>query len=120
MTQQFSAAAMFRPSAKIVFLIAACGAGATYAQAAGAVATDDVPSVTVKYDPHMLATDAGAKAMYRRLVKAAEAVCPAPITGSPLPSRAIEVCRQEALARAVGQIGDPRLAAVSGAREKSG
>jgi UrcA family protein len=97
-------------------LIGASCASAVYAATPG----DPPPGVAVTYDPQSLATDAGAKAVYRRLVKAAEAVCPAPFSGSRLVSHATQECRQLAIARAVRQINNPRLAALCGSRTKTG
>jgi UrcA family protein len=95
--------------------------GASCASAVDAATPDDPPpGIAVQYDPQSLATDMGAKAVYQRLVKAAEAVCPDPFTGSRLVSIATEQCRQRAMARAVRQINNPRLAALCGSRGKTG
>lgn len=107
---------------KFTLLLVLCGLiGASCAGAAAAATPDDpLPGIAVKYDPQSLTTDMGAKAVYQRLVKAAEAVCPDPFTGSRLVSNATEQCRQRAIARAVRQINSPRLAALCGWRIKAG
>jgi hypothetical protein len=53
-------------------------------------------------------------------VSAAAQVCPADFTGSRLPNPAVERCRRQSIARAVQQIGSPRLAAVHASSTKSG
>ena len=89
--------------------------------AAGAATPEDpAPSIVIKYDPRSLATDAGTTAVYRRLVKAAEAVCPGAAPGSRIPSAAAYTCRQQAVARAVHLINNPRLVALGAPREKTG
>ncbi len=107
---------------KLTMLMVLCGLiGASSASAVDAATSDDpLPTITLKYDSQSLATDAGAKAVYQRLVNAAEAVCPDPFTGSRLVSNATEQCRQRAIARAVRQINNPRLAALCGPRTKTG
>jgi UrcA family protein len=91
--------------------------------AAGAAAAsptnDDVPALSVRYHADMLATDSGARALYHRLVKAAEIVCPN--DDSRLISWRTRECRQQALTAAVGKIHNQRLAAVHAtATSKSG
>jgi UrcA family protein len=95
--------------------------GAGVASAATAdEAYSDVPAVVVRYHADMLATDSGARALYRRLTQAAEQVCPRQSSNTRLPNAAITKCRQEALAAAVNKIHNQRLAAVDAASSKSG
>ena len=78
---------------------------------AGAAATE-VPSVVVRYTDLDLATDQGVRSLYTRIVRAAHTVCPdAPIRdlNASAQSRA---CQQQAIARAVGEVNTPLLAAV--------
>jgi UrcA family protein len=81
---------------------------ATAAQPAAAAA----PQTTVSYSFGDLATDQGTRALYQRILSAARTVCPA------YDSRDLEAaaysweCQRQAVARAIRQIGDPRLAAV--------
>jgi UrcA family protein len=99
-----------------------CGIVGAAAMGAVSAATtdDDVPAVTVRYNPESLATDSGARALYRRLVMAAEAVCPAAAESRPFLNEAVRHCRDAALARAVHQIDSPRLAAVYETSAKRG
>jgi UrcA family protein len=97
-------------------LVAATAAGAVSA----ATPNDDVPALTVRYSAGALDTDRGAQVLYSRLVHAAEQVCPAEFTGSRLISETVQSCRQQAVARAVHQINNSRLAAVYSATTKRG
>jgi UrcA family protein len=109
-----------RPS--VALLMAVCGiVGGLGAGVAGAAApNDDVPALKVQYAANALDTDGGAKVLYSRLVHAAEQVCPAQFTGSRLLSESVQSCRSQAIARAVHQINNSRLAAVYSATTKRG
>jgi len=119
-TAGISTAHLVMSRAPTALLVLLCGIAGTAAAAWAATPTEDVPSVSVKYDPRSLNTDEGAKAVYRHLVKAAEAVCPGVNTGSLVASAAVLQCRQEAVARAIRQINDPRLAALGDRSTKTG
>jgi UrcA family protein len=93
-------------------------AGATLASAASA--DDGVPSLAVKYDPQTLGSDAGARALYHRLVIAADKVCPADPTSPHLISRSVIECREQSVSRAVHRINNANLVAVYNANTKSG
>jgi len=69
---------MTRSAFKILLLGGFAGvAAAGAAGAAGASpASSDVPTLTVQFKSEMLATDSGARALHRRLARAAEQVCP--------------------------------------------
>jgi len=111
--------AVSRP--KITLLMVLCGvvgAAASGAVSAASVA-DDVARQVVKYSPATLNSDAGARSLYHRIVKAAEEVCPV-TPGTRLVPRAVAECRAESVARAVHQIDNPRLAALYAASSKSG
>jgi len=101
-----------RPTVTVLMLLC----GVVGAAAAGAVSAatvqDEVPQLVVRYSADSLATDSGARALYRRLVKAAEQVCPDVSSGSRLVSAEIRHCREQSIARAVHQINSPRLGAV--------
>ncbi len=87
--------------------------GALVAGVAGAAPSDDVPTLVVRYDPAALATDEGAKALYRQLVRAADQVCLAlPAQGHGV-NQALAQCREKAVAGAVEQIHNQRLAAIA-------
>jgi UrcA family protein len=104
-----------------ILLFALCAAlGATAAGSANAAAADDVPAVTVHFKPDSLSTDSGARAIYWRLVNAAEKVCPDDAVGTRFVSNSVRQCREQAVARAVRQINNSRLAAVHANRTKSG
>ena len=99
-----------------------CGiVGAAFIGAANAATPDDdVAQITVRYNPQSLDTESGARALYSRLVKAAAEVCP---QGSESPhwiSAQVRECRAQALARAVFQVNNPKLAAVYAASPKRG
>jgi UrcA family protein len=113
-------AAVSRP--KITLMMVLCGlVGAASAGAVSAATLqDDVPSIVVRYQAESLATDEGARALYHRLVRAAEQVCPDQFVGSRLISIAVLRCREQSIARAVHQIDNPRLAAVYATTSKSG
>jgi UrcA family protein len=93
-------------------------AGLAAAGAAGAAAASpvsgDVPTLVVRFNADMLATDSGARALYRRLAQAAERVCPQP-GESRLVSAVVVNCREQAIAGAVNKIHNQRLAAVHAA-----
>jgi UrcA family protein len=108
---------------KVTLLMVLCGVvGGMTAQAASAAtpADDDLPRLVVRFPADTLGTDSGAKTVYRRLVRAAEEVCPAVSSASPFVNTAVQACRDQAIARAVHQIGSPRLAALHAASSKSG
>ncbi|HEY6516405.1 MAG TPA: UrcA family protein [Steroidobacteraceae bacterium] len=66
----------------------------------------------VFYTQSDLATAKGSRALYRRLQNAAAEVCP--VSGSLFADTAAasKECQQRAIARAIGQIGSARLAAI--------
>jgi UrcA family protein len=97
-------------------IVSAAGIGA----ASAATPTDqDAPSTIVKYRSENLSTDAGAQDLYRRIVKAAEQVCPAN-PGSSLLSAAVLQCRAQSISRAVTVINNSRLAAVHESATRTG
>jgi UrcA family protein len=110
---------MTRLATKMILL------GGFVAVAAAGVATAspmraDVPTLVVRYNSDMLATDSGARALYHRLARAAEEVCPQP-TNDRFPNEKIVECRNQAIAGAVSKIHNQRLAAVhAAATSKSG
>lgn len=67
-----------------------------------------IPRQTVRYDSAALQTDAGARAVYSRIAKAAAEVCPNRY--SLLTSDLVLQCRAQAIAEAVGKIHNQRLA----------
>jgi UrcA family protein len=97
-------------------------AGLAAAAAAGASpAPGDQSALVVRFSPDMLATDSGAKALYRRLAQAAEQVCPPQPTETRIVPAAVVKCRQQAITAAVDRIHNQRLAAIhAAASSKSG
>jgi len=88
--------------------------------AAASPTSFDAPAIAVRYNPDMLATDSGARALYHRLAAAAADVCPQS-TESRIISPKVMRCRNEAIAAAVSKIHNQRLAAVhAAATSKSG
>lgn len=74
-----------------------------------------LPAVSLNYALTDLATEQGTRALYRRIARAADEVCPPYIEGSLAFSREralVRSCRQQAIDRAIQQIGNRRLAAV--------
>jgi UrcA family protein len=101
-----------RPTVTLLMVLCGIVLSSAVATSAGAATTDAaVPSTTVRYNAGSLATDSGARAVYRRIVNAAENVCPQQ-SGSPFINAAIKECRDQAVARAVRAVNNPRLAAL--------
>ena len=96
-------------------------AGLAVGGAAGAgTVVGDVPEVVVQYNNDTLATDSGARTLYRRLERAAEQVCPM-VSNTRIVNERVLKCRQEALTAAVNKIHDQRLAALhAAAKSKAG
>ncbi|HEY2036989.1 MAG TPA: UrcA family protein [Steroidobacteraceae bacterium] len=75
-------------------------------------AADAPPQTIVQYSFNELATDGGTRAVYARIKRAAAAVCP---SYDPMDLEMADVskmCQRQAMARAVNEIGNARLAAV--------
>jgi UrcA family protein len=112
--------AVSRPNVTLLMILC----GAVSAAAAGAVSAatvaDEVPRLIVRYQPDSLESEAGARSLYHRLVRAAEEVCPAGLVDHPFLSSGVRHCREQAVARAVQEIGNTRLAAVHAASTRSG
>jgi UrcA family protein len=107
---------------KIALMLLACGiAGAASIGAANAAVGDaDVLSTTVQYNPDNLATDRGAQHLYQQIVKAAAVVCPQDASHPHWVSALVQECRQQAVARAVMKINNPKLVAVYSTSSKNG
>ncbi len=120
MTTQIVSGAARRPQIPLIVLLCSL-VGAVASSAAGAASVDDaVPQVSVKFSPAMLATEAGARSVYRRIVKAAELACPDTTTGSRITNNTVTQCRARAVARAVQQVNNPQLAQVYSSSTKRG
>jgi UrcA family protein len=96
--------------------IAALAAGIIAAAAVGASAAGtpaaDAPSVVVHYADLNLATEQGARALYQRIAIAAWNVCPVEDNRDLRAAAERRTCREQAIARAVRDVGTPLLAAV--------
>ena len=108
------------PSSRQHVLTALAAAGAlaaaallgTPAVATAAQPAAAVPQLTVHYSYRDLATDQGTRALYERITLAARAVCPTYDPRDLDAFAASQQCQREAVARAVGEVGNGRLAAV--------
>jgi UrcA family protein len=108
---------MSRLTTKMLVLAGLAGlaaAGTASATPGASAAPIDAPSIVVQYSSDALATDSGTRALYRRLAKAAEEVCPNP-SNTRLVNEKVLKCRQEVLTAAVAKIPSQRLAALHAA-----
>jgi UrcA family protein len=94
----------------LVAVVAVVGMG--IAGVAGAQSSEQAPKLVVRYSSSSLGTDGGVRQLYGRLVSAAEKVCAEPQVGR-FPSDAELACRKQAVAEAVAQIHNSRLAELS-------
>jgi UrcA family protein len=107
---------------KITLAMLMCGiiSAACVGAASAATPEEDTLSVTVQYDPQNVSTQQGAKALYRRLVRAAADVCPVNSSSAPFISDSVRECREQSVARAVFKINNPSLVAVYNTSIKRG
>lgn len=87
-------------------LLASTGAASAAQPSAGGLQT------TVYYNLSDLATERGALEVYRRIASAAMEVCPGYDSRRAEVVAASKACQRQAIAGAIGRIGNPRLAAV--------
>ncbi len=108
-------------AAKVAMLLLGGLAGLAAAGVAGAsVANKDVSSMVVKYSRDSISTESGVNELYSRIKHAAKQVCPA-ASGLDLGAlQRVEECRREAVARAIRNIDNSRLAAVYASRTRNG
>jgi len=107
--------------AKFTLLLLGGLAGVIAAGAAGAAGTDsDAPSVIVKYSETSLETSGGVTELYRRITVAARQVCPAASIRELVAQHQAAQCREQAIARAISQVGNPQLAALHANHAKNG
>ena len=88
--------------------------------AIAAPASDSVPQITVRYDDLNLASQSGVATLYSRISVAAHAVCPSSDIRDLRASSASAHCRAEAIARAVNEVNNPKLAALHTSRVSRG
>jgi len=108
------------PRATFALLVLSSFAGVIAVGAASAASpASDVPTVVVKYRVESLATDEGVYALYRRITLAARQVCPETSLRNLSLQAKVEQCRNQAIARAVGQIDNSRLATLYATHSKN-
>ena len=89
--------------------------------AAGAAGpATDVPTVVVKYSQDSLASEGGVNDLYRRITIAARQVCPDVSFRDLAAQDQVKQCRYQAVARAIRQVDNARLAALHAGRSKNG
>lgn len=86
------------------------------AHAGTATKHNRVPQVVVRYGDLNVETEAGALALYNRIVRAASRVCPSAGIRDIARLQIVRACQDASVARAVGAAGLPRLAAIQDAR----
>lgn len=80
--------------------------------AAAAQPVADAPQMAVTYSDGDLASDQGTRALYQRIKRAAQSVCPSYDPRDLTAFAANRECQRQAIASAVRQVGNQRLAAV--------
>jgi UrcA family protein len=106
--------------AKFASLLLGSLAGVMAVGAASAASPDSgVPTVVVQYSEQSLATDGGVNDLYRRITNAAKQVCPTASIREFRALRQVEECRDQAVARAIRQIDNSRLAALYATHSKN-
>jgi UrcA family protein len=109
-----------RPTRVRALVLVGCALAIGSTMAHASPATADAPSITVKYSDLNLATDAGAHELYSRIATAARSVCPDADIRDLGAFASSKTCQSEAIARAVQDVRNPRLAAVYSARTNRG
>jgi len=113
-------AAGSRSKFALLMLMGSLGCAMAVGTATAAAADNDVPSLVVRYSAETLATDSGVQLLYRRLLGAAKQVCPDELVRDLGAGARVKQCRAQAVARAIQQIGNSRLAALYATSSKSG
>lgn len=102
-----------RPAARRVVALSLIALSLSAGASAAAVPQNSEPSTKVRVSDLNLNSDAGIDTLYRRIKSAARRVCNDSVTtGDPKSVRHWWRCYDEAIARAVEQIGNARLAAL--------
>ena len=113
-----NAVAVSRPKVTLLMILCGIAGAASMGAVSAATIEDGAPQAVIQYDPATLSNDVGAVVLYRRIVKAAAQVCPIE-DGRDLHRAALaRTCREQAIARAVHQINNPRLAEVYAGHSK--
>jgi UrcA family protein len=103
-----------RPRAFIAALAALGVLGAAALASPRVASANDVGGfqMNVYFSGQDLSSEQGTRALYRRIVSAAQEVCPGYDSMYPDVVNKSKECQRAAIARAIGQIGSARLAAV--------
>jgi UrcA family protein len=111
---RFAVTASSRPRAFTAALTAlgVLTAAAVFASPIASADDADGFQMNVYYTAHDLATEQGTRALYRRIVSAAEEVCPGSDSLYPDVVAKSKECQRAAIARAIGEVGSARLAAI--------
>ena len=111
---RFNPNARNRPRAFIAALAALGVLGAAALGSPAVASADDAAGLqtNVYFTAQQLSTEQGTRAVYRRIVSAAQQVCPGYDSLSPDVVNKSKECQRAAIARAIGMIGSARLAAV--------
>jgi UrcA family protein len=117
MTTAASKLTTFRRSFAVAGVFAALAVTTT---AFATPSSDAAPQVKVRYDDLNLATSAGVDILYRRISRAARAVCPDENSRDLGFVAAMQVCRANAVAQAVREVNNPQLALMHAARTVHG
>src|SRR2546423_3449565 len=107
---------LLRASAALTACLIVGASATAYAAGPTVVST----SVRVNYHDLNLATEQGTHALYARIVSAAHKVCAASDIRILADVAAARVCEAQAIAHAVRDVNDPRLAAVYSAHQPQG
>ena len=97
-------------------LVGVIGFGA----ASAATSESEATAIVVKYSELSLATDAGVNELYRRILYAAKMACPITSIRDLRSVRLADQCREQAVARAIRQIDNSRLAALYASNARRG
>jgi UrcA family protein len=118
MSQLIAARRLCSPT-KLAFLVLGSLMGGL-ALASPASPNTEPTAVVVKYGDLNLASDAGVNALYHRITYAARQACPDPSINDLIFRQRVVECRQQAVARAIHQIDNSRLAALYASHSKNG
>ncbi|MGH8289435.1 MAG: UrcA family protein [Steroidobacteraceae bacterium] len=102
----------YRPHALAALIALGIFTTATWLGSPAAASAAQPYETTVYYNLLDLSSDHGTRALYRRIVNAAETVCPPADSLNLNETAASKECQQEAIASAVAKVGSARLAAV--------
>ena len=103
-----------------ISVMAAALVSAVGVQGVQAAPAEAAPSLVVHYDARSLATDGGVRTLYRRLESAARQVCPEESSRDLTSVAVAQQCREAAVARAIRDIDNPRLAQIVAAARSQG